>query len=239
MGPDMRLHASRAFGGLLSVHMLDGRQYRSPAVCPRPGRRGANRVRAEACPELFDPSRSMFGLRQERWLDATLAADTARWTLLPQGVLMAQADEDDEPGPRYYTDSWNGYPMARNRLMDMLVERRTANPVVISGDIHVFIAADLRQRGDDGRTPVVASELVTTSISSRGAPQDLLETMKRNTPDLHFAEGRHRGYLQLDLSMERLEARMLGVVDTANASSAVQVIRQYVVEAGRRGLQSG
>lgn len=239
MGPDMRLYASRAFGDLLSVHMLDGRQYRSPAVCPRPGRRGANRVRAEACPELYEASRSMFGARQERWLDAALAADTARWSLLSQGVLMAQADEDEEPGPRYYTDSWNGYPVARNRLLDTLQARQTANPVVISGDIHAFMAADLRQRGDDPRTPVVAAELVTTSITSRGPPQDLLDTMKRNTPDLHFAEGRHRGYLQIDLSMERLEARMLGVVDTGNASSAVQVVRQYVVEAGRRGLQAG
>ncbi|MFM1885982.1 MAG: hypothetical protein RL026_1139 [Pseudomonadota bacterium] len=235
-GPDMRLHATRSFGGLLSVHMLDGRQYRSAAACPRPGRRGANRVRAEACPELFDPSRSMLGTRQERWLDAALQADKARWTFMAQGVLMAQADEDEEPGPRYYTDSWNGYPAARNRLMDALAAHQPANPVVIGGDIHAFMAADLRQRGDDPRTAVLAAELVTTSITSRPPAQDLLDTMRRNTPDLKVAEGRHRGYLQIDLTADRLEARMLGVDDITRQESGLHAVETLVVEAGRRGL---
>ena len=43
-GPYLRMHTQRAFGDLANVLMLDDRQYRSPQACPKPGRRGSNRV---------------------------------------------------------------------------------------------------------------------------------------------------------------------------------------------------
>src|SRR5688572_1600511 len=44
-GPDMRIYTHADFGGLARFHVLDDRQYRSPQVCPRPGRGGSNVVR--------------------------------------------------------------------------------------------------------------------------------------------------------------------------------------------------
>jgi alkaline phosphatase D len=48
-GPDARIHSRYDFGRLARIHLLDGRQYRTPQACPRPGRGGANVV-GEDCP---------------------------------------------------------------------------------------------------------------------------------------------------------------------------------------------
>jgi hypothetical protein len=102
--------------------MLDERQYRSPQACPQPGQRGANRV--SECAKLWLEELTKLGARQEAWLDARLATSKARWNLLAQGTVMAYVDETAGPGERFWTDSWNGYPAARRRLLDTPVARR-------------------------------------------------------------------------------------------------------------------
>ena len=72
-GQDMRIYTRAGYGALAALHVLDDRQYRSHQVCPREGRGGSNVVPAEACPELQDPSRTLLGAAQERWLDEGLA----------------------------------------------------------------------------------------------------------------------------------------------------------------------
>jgi alkaline phosphatase D len=119
-GAHMRLYAQRAFGDLVALHMLDQRQYRSPIACPPPGRRGAWSV--SNCPELQDSSRTKLGAAQEEWLFAALGSSRARWNLLAQGTVMAHIDEDPGPGHTYWTDGWNGYPAARDRLVNFLAE---------------------------------------------------------------------------------------------------------------------
>jgi len=119
--------------------MLDERQYRAPQACPRPARRGANRV--NDCAELFDPERSKLGARQEQWLAAELASSKAQWTLLAQGTVTAYVDEQPVPGERFWTDGWNRYPVARDRLLDTLATTRVANPIFLSSDIHAFLIA--------------------------------------------------------------------------------------------------
>ena len=66
-GPYLRIHSQRAFGDLVNVLMLDDRQYRSPQACPKPGRRGGNRV--SDCAELVTGTRTKLGAQQEAWLD--------------------------------------------------------------------------------------------------------------------------------------------------------------------------
>ena len=238
MGPDMRLYGSRSVGGLATIHLLDERQYRSPHACPRPGQRGANRVLADECPELFEPQRSMLGFSQERWLDASLSASTARWNLLAQGVVMAYVDEEPGPRHRYWTDGWNGYPAARERLLRSVAQREPRNPVVIGGDLHAFIASDIRLKPDDGASPIVTSELVTTSITSQGPAQSVIDSF-RLAPDVAYAEGAHRGYLRVDLTAREMRTDLVAMDTVLTPDSAARVLRSFVVEDGRKGLQSG
>jgi alkaline phosphatase D len=234
-GPHLRLYTESGYGQLLNLYMLDERQYRSPQACPPPGRRGSNRV--VDCAQLFAPERTKLGARQEAWLDARLAASKARWNVLAQGTVMAYVDEQPGPGERFWTDSWNGYPAARQRLLDALVSHRVSNPVVLSGDIHAFLAADLNQLPSDAESPVVAAEFTTTSISSNGLPQKLIDERKGENPSIHFANSEHRGYLRLDVTAERLQAEMIGLEAPHDPNSVRRIVASFAVDADRPGVQ--
>jgi alkaline phosphatase D len=225
-GPNMRLYAQAVFGDLASVFLLDQRQYRAPHACPRAGRRGSGRV-GEECAELRDANRSMLGERQEAWLLGRLQAPRTRWNLLAQGTLMSHIDERAGAGRLYWTDSWNGYPVARQRLLDGIAARRTPNPVMLAGDIHAFLAGGINARPDEPDSPVLASEFVTTSITSEGKP-GLAQYLAEN-PNLRLATGDYRGYLRLTLEREHMLADLVALDDVHRPDSPRRVLQSFVV----------
>ena len=72
---------------------------------------------------------------------------------------MAQFDQKPGPGRRAWTDGWDGYPAARERLLDTFKSKNVANPVVIGGDVHCFNVSQLKLDFDDPASPVVASRV--------------------------------------------------------------------------------
>jgi alkaline phosphatase D len=224
-----RLHTTRAFGDLVSVVMLDGRQYRSPQAC-RPG------TLVEPCAELASEQRTMLGGPQEQWLASTLAGSAARWSLLAQQTLFAHFDQS---GPRplaYWADGWNGYPAARARLIDALVAHETRNPVILSGDIHAFLVNDVNAKPTDFDSPLVATELVTSSISSLGPPQQNFDTWRNENPNVHLARSDYRGYVRARVSTEALRADLVAVDDAARPDSATHVLASFDVASGKPGV---
>ena len=222
------LYTSRAFGDLAAIFMLDGRQYRSPQACaPFP---------LVACDELYAPDRTMLGAAQEEWLRRSLGASTARWNLLGQQTLLAHFDQSGD-GPRaYWADGWNGYPAARERLVAALRERSVANPVVFSGDIHAFLVNDVHAEALDYDSPIVATELVTSSISSLGRPQQEFDRWLAENPNVHLARSDYRGYVRVAIEPERLHADLVAVDDITRADSPTHVLASFDVEDGKPGV---
>jgi alkaline phosphatase D len=235
-GPAMRLYASRSFGDLASIVLLDQRQYRAPEACPPLGRAGGHRVDESKCPELDDPSRTMLGGRQEAWVQGQLTSSQTRWNLLAQGTLMGHNNEAALPEHRYWTDAWNGYPAARERLMKFLSERKVANPVVLSGDIHAFVVSGLHLKAADLDSPIVAPEFVATSISSDAVPESYFETARKLNPNLLTATGEHRGYVRLDITPEHLRADLVSIDTVKTPDAGRSTLVSYVVEAGKPAL---
>jgi alkaline phosphatase D len=234
-GPSLRLYTRVGYGQLADFFMLDDRQYRTPQPCPRPGRAGSNFIRD--CPERLSPAATLLGDRQEAWLAAQLGASKARWSLLAQQTLMAQADALGGPGEVFFSDGWDGYPAARRRLLDSLVDQQVANPVVLGGDVHSFWVTDLKQDFDDPASPTIASEFVTTSITSGPPPEDRIQTVKAENPHIHYATGTHRGYLRLELTPARLTADLRGVTSVQRRDAGCSTLASFVVEDGRPGPQ--
>jgi alkaline phosphatase D len=58
--------------------------------------------------------------------------------------MVARLDHDDDLGDLLWNDAWDGYPAARDRLLDQMVQRSVSNPVFISGDWH-----SISTNGDD------------------------------------------------------------------------------------------
>jgi alkaline phosphatase D len=241
MRPDglaMRIHTTLDWGALARFYVLDDRQYRSWQACPRPGRSGgSNTVDVAECPALFDPRRTMLGVAQERWLERELARADARWNVLAQQTPLAQFDQQPGPGRRAWTDGWDGYPAARRRLLEALVARRVANPVAIGGDVHSFSASDLKIDFDDPASPTVASELVTTSITSQGWPYERLQRFLPENPHIRFADSRFRGYTRVEVTMSALRADLRAMESVATPAAGCHTLASFVVEDGRPGPQ--
>lgn len=224
VGPPLRLHRRLRFGDLATLHVLDTRQYRSRHP----------RTRWEA----HDPTRTMTGPEQERWLVRGLAGSESRWNLVANQVMMAA---QGSPGHRGGVDSWNGYQAQRRRLLEFFGTGAVANPVVLTGDQHATLACDLVPDFDADRSPVVGAELIGTSITSGGDP-DVEEFQRAHraeraaNPHWKYLDNR-RGYLVGDLRRDRLDVR-LRVVGTVRspADTTVATAARFVVESGSPGV---
>ena len=237
-GPDMRIYTQLGWGQLARFFVLDDRQYRSWQSCPRPGRKGgSNTLDIEKCARMFNPNRSMLGRAQERWLEGALAESRARWNLIAQQTPMAQFDQKPGPGRRAWTDGWDGYPAARQRLFEFLVGQRIANPVVLGGDVHSFNVADLKLDFDDPQSPVVASEFVGTSITSQSWPQDRRDRYVADNPHIKLMDGRYRGYVRVEVTPGRMRADLRAMKSVLQREAACNTLATFVVEDGKAGPQ--
>lgn len=223
-GPDMRLYRTLDYGRLARFFVLDTRQYRDPLDI---GRRD-------------DPSRTMLGDAQERWLLAGLGRSGAAWNVLTQQVLMMQLDRMTDPGLQQLNpDTWDGYAAPRRRLVDGIADRGVSNPVVVTGDAHVNLAGDVKKDFADPSSPTVAPEFVATSITSGGNGSDTnpgaREWLAAN-PHLKFYNGQ-RGYVRCRITPGSWRADYLVVDKVSVPDGAVSTRKSYVVESGRPGLQ--
>jgi alkaline phosphatase D len=229
-GPDLPLHRRIDWGGLATLHMLDTRQYRRDQPC-------GDRANTD-CPQRTDPQRTMLGPAQEQWLVDGLRRSTARWDLLAQQVFFSQVDLTPGPGRGFDPDTWNGYPVARDRLVDAWVQAHPRNVVVLTGDIHSHWAAEVRHRFDDPGSPVVGSELVVTSVASGGNGTDpgpaVAATLAEN-PHLKFFADR-RGYLRTTVTNTQLTAEFRVVPFVRQPDAPAHTAASFVVEDRRAGL---
>lgn len=236
-GPGMRLHAQVAHGELANFFVLDARQYRSHQVCPRPDRGGSNVVADELCPQRLDPSLTMLGREQEQWLYDGLGRSGAKWNVVAQTTLMAQVDRQAGPGAAYWTDGWDGYPQARERLLSAIAKQRVANPLVIGGDVHMAAVADLKADFNDPKSPTIATEFVCSSISSQGPSVKRVELFLQENPHLKFANASRRGYSTVDITPERCISRVRAVASVTERDSPIRDLAVYAVESGRPGAR--
>ena len=160
-----RVYRSVALGSLAELFLLDTRTMRDEPVPP---------------PAMFRKGRTALGPAQKAWLYEALDASTARWRVLGNPSVMARTWNDalpdnvraalmkvklidtDGTGPDY--DQWDGYPDERHELLDRIANLQERNVVVLSGDVHVALAAEL---AEDPGLPPIAVEFVNTSLSSQ------------------------------------------------------------------------
>lgn len=176
-----------------------------------------------------DPSRTLLGDTQERWVAATMAASVRagrRWQVLVQPVVMgalrlptaidlrlepdlaktfsgrmAAATAVSDAGLPFNMDAWDGYPAARDRLLAAAREAET-NLVVLSGDSHNAWACELGGAG---------VEFAGHSVTSPGAeayfqgiaPADLAAALVAKNPQLKWSEVSERGYMAVELTPAR------------------------------------
>ena len=234
-----RLFRRHDWGALAQLHVVDDRQYRAHEVCPKPGRGGSNVVTDAQCPERLDPSRTMFGAEQERWIEDGFARSRARWNVIVQQTLMATLARPQTDGTlKHWTDGWDGYPAAREKLLEAMARTRLSNPIVLGGDVHASYVADLRVHPERMETPIVASEFCGTSITSQGPGRAATEAQLRVNPHVHYADGTRRGYVLVDITAAAATARLRVVGTVKERESPVSTQATFTVEDGRPGVRA-
>jgi alkaline phosphatase D len=225
-GLDMQLYRRLRFGSLADLHVLDTRQYRS--------------AQPRKAAQADYPALTMTGPAQEKWLADGLRQGGVRWNLLANQVMWAENDRTAGLRRSYDLDNWDGYHAQRRRLLQVLGDRRVANPVVLTGDRHATWVCDLRPDFEDPSTPVVGAEITGTSVTSGGdedarAFHTLFDPIMRESPHWRYIDNR-KGYVVCDVTEERLEASLRVVDEVSAPVAAVRTAARFTVEAGRRGI---
>lgn len=229
----MSLYSRLDFGALARINLVDDRQYRSPHACSERGTIVRN------CAQRWATDQTMLGATQERWLNAGLAASTARWNVLAQQTLIAPLESRARDGGYdVWTDGWDGYAGARARLLALVTEQRVQNVVALGGDMHAFYVTDLKADFDDTTAPPVATEFVGTSITSHDVDYVAVSADLPHNPHIRYFESRWRGYLFCDVTPGQWRTDLRIVDNVENAQSRGRNLLSFFVEDGRPGAQT-
>ena len=231
----MRMHDRFTWGQLAQLWTLDGRQYRSAQACGVPGE--AHGRLLWHCNEMADPPRTLLGTAQEQWLARGLADSPHTWKLLAQGTQMSAWGLSLPFMRGVYSDGWDGYPAARTRLLQHVHDAHVANVVSLGGDVHRHVAASLRLAPNDPASPVLVSEFVTSSITTRGLPEPVMQAVRRSNPDLLHARSDERGYALIEATPGLMQCEFRATAFPVAEQARLHTQARYAVEAGHPGPQ--
>jgi alkaline phosphatase D len=234
-GPDLQLYRRFTWGQMATFNVLDGRQYRSdqPQTCLK-------RDASGYCVENLEPSRTMLGAEQHRWLLDDLATTTARWNILAQQTAFAPLNQAAAGAPPRFValaDNWEGYVAERQAIIDWVVEQQTPNFVVLTGDSHRNWVRDIPRDYTSLEHPI-GTEFLGTSITSGGdpAPPVELQFSDPRNPHLRFRNN-NRGYVKCTLTPDTWTSEYRVVDTVLQPTSPTRTLATFVVENGRPGAQ--
>ena len=240
-GSDYDIYRTFAHGDLVRFHVLDCRQYRADQQREAPLVEALGDDVQYRNDELgFSPEQTMLGDAQRQWLLDGVASSTAVWDVLAQQVFMfgGNAVVGADP-PAVVVDTWDGYAGERQAVLEA-AGAAADNLVVITGDFHSAVVADLRADPFDQSLPVVGTEFMATSISSSffddlAAVEDLISAALTANPQIRWFDAR-RGYTVCEVTPERWLATYRAVEDEFDEASLVTEATKWEVVAGTPGV---
>lgn len=217
---NMKIYRKFNFGKLAEINVLDTRQYRTDFACFDETK--------ENCSSRFDPSRTMLGEQQENWLFSNLKQSSSTWNILAQQVHMAQVDKAKGDKQSMSMDSWDGYVATRKKLFDVVKKNEIKNFVVLTGDSHKNWLNDLIEDFENPKSAILGTEIMGTSISSRGDGSDLPEigkTILAENSHIKFYNDQ-RGYVKCSVTPYeyRTEYRVVPYVSQPGASISTRAV---------------
>ncbi|MBK8658419.1 MAG: alkaline phosphatase D family protein [Bacteroidetes bacterium] len=120
-----RIYRTFPFGQLADLHMIDMQLFRGKET-------------------FAEGKQSVLGNAQDFWLKEKLSGATSTWQLIGNQEMMTDWLSSKTVykltkrgnGKVFDTGNWNGFPEDRQRLYDLLAEKKL-NTVVLTGDVHM------------------------------------------------------------------------------------------------------
>lgn len=136
----------------------------------------------------------------------------------------------------FYTDTWDGYPAARERLYKLCREVGAQDLLFLTGDSHSFWANQLKSA--DGHR--MGLELGTAGISSPGdfvetgwGPEisaELDRTFERELEEVRWTDNLHQGYVRVVLEPVNAKVDFIAAETVLIEDTRTRVIRSEVIE---------
>lgn len=248
MDDNLRIWRSFSIGNLLDIIMLDTRVY------------------DRSITDLYwntdyisaisnDASRSLMGNRQENWFYRQLLSSKARdatWRVIGSQVIFSRLNQsialgNDNP---FNVDAWDGYLANRNRTFQTLYENDIGNNILIAGDSHANWVSDLVWLGNSSYDPATGAgsigvEFAGTAVSSpspagqnisMAAANNASRALIRDNRELQWSELYYRGYFELHISQDSVEANFFGIPTLSNRNPDEISLANFTVLNGANAL---
>ncbi|SMF73269.1 alkaline phosphatase D family protein [Pseudobacteriovorax antillogorgiicola] len=175
---NLKLYRSFEFGDLVNLNMIDTRSYRSAPPCGLEtiGGRYLPKLRCDSYKEY---GRTMLGEEQKYWLFNRLNDNDSVWPVIGNQTFMGRLGLQSPKGAvPINVDAWDGYEAERRELIHVMQDQGHNNHIVLTGDLHTYIASHLKLDHDDlspfNWSNHVGAEFMTSSITSAGLNDQVL-----------------------------------------------------------------
>ncbi|MEO1220149.1 MAG: alkaline phosphatase D family protein [Pseudomonadota bacterium] len=229
IGNRMQIYRQQRFGDLLDLNLLDTRQYRTNQPCEDRW--------AQFCDGVNDRAAQVLGKQQEDWLFARIGESKAQWQVLAQQIMMMDLDRVPGEDQGRNVDSWGGYEAPRDRVLAQIRELGKDSVIVLTGDEHQNYAGELHIDGQRPEARPIATEFVSTSITSGGdgvdQRSDTAQWQQENEClKWHNAQ---RGYVMCDVTRDQWTTEFKTMDYVSKRGGAIRTRQRMAVAHGQPG----
>jgi len=235
-------------GNLVDLFMLDGRTYRTGHPCGEADFFG--RYVPYGCTNWKSDQQSLLGSDQRDWLLNGVIGSSARWKLLGNQTYMGSLGVRLANGKLpINVDAWDGFDYERNLINNEVALNQVENFVVVTGDLHTYIASHIKKDYDKRSIfdfkNFIGVEFMTPSVTSAGlfdmigaatpeGEQQLLAQAVTNTavrltnPHIRYFNTTQNGYSTIEFKHKHCDWKAYIVDKNVNdGEQSVKLIRHY------------
>jgi alkaline phosphatase D len=141
-------------------------------------------------------------------------------------------------GLPYGLDMWDGYPVARQRLLGM-IRKAKANAIVVSGDSHAFWANELFDAPEGGNR--AALEFGTSGITSPGAEDAMPgipvgKIYAQANREVVFCDQQAKGFVRLTFTRKAVTGDLMVVSSITDKAFSTSVLKTFTATPGSDGV---
>lgn len=215
---DFQIYRNITIGNLLSMNLIDGRQYRDKNPC--------NTFAALNIPctlTSYEADQTYLGREQKAWLKNSLKESNTTWNVLANNTMMLNTDLW---GTIIDSDEWDGFMKEKNEMLTFMADNNIKNNLVFTGDLHMFVQGTLKVKQKK-----IGEEFVATSITSYvpSFVSYLAPFSKFFIKNINFFDASSRGYILADFSTRKTEVYFYGVSSLLNEETSRKLLKKFEV----------
>ncbi|KAF2117010.1 alkaline phosphatase [Lophiotrema nucula] len=244
MDDNLRIWRTFKIGKLFDLVMLDTRNYDRSITTLNWNDDYVGELRDDA-------GRTLMGSHQENWFYRSLSESQDRgavWRIIGNQIVFSRINNTARDSDWLNADQWDGYTANRNRTLQHLYDNSISNTVFLAGDSHANWVSDLVWLDEKSYDPAtgagsVGVEFAGTAVSSSGfatnvsGGNEMSAGLVRDNAELQWSEGWYRGYYELQISPEAIQASYYGCPTVSFRNPLEISLANFTVLAGANHLE--